>query len=117
MGLSKTDVCSQALLRVGADIIESLDVNVGDPEGTVETALLCNVLFDQAFDELLRMYPWNCCTARDVPVKLAEAPAFGYTTAFQVPNDFVRLLPIGSRAGSGPTDYTQNFFKKPTLIP
>ena len=94
MGLSKTQICNQALLRVGADIVESLDTDVNSTEGTVESALLCNVLFDQALDEVLRLYQWNCCTKRAIPNKLTEAPVFGYASAFQAPNDFLRLLQI-----------------------
>ena len=92
MGLSKTQICSQASLKAGGDIIESLDTDVNSPEGTVEVALLCEVLFDQCLDELLRLYQWNCCTKRAIPNKLTEAPVFGYKGAFQVPNDFLRLL-------------------------
>jgi len=92
MGLSKIDVCNQALLKVGADVIESLDTDVNSEEGTVEGALLCNVFFDQALDEVLRLYQWNSCTKRDIPVKLTADPVFGYTNAFQLPNDFVRLI-------------------------
>jgi hypothetical protein len=92
MGLSKIDVCNQALLKVGADVIESLDTDVNSEEGTVESALLCNVFFDQSLDEVLRLYQWNSCTKRDIPVKLTAEPAFGYSNAFQLPNDFVRLI-------------------------
>jgi len=98
MGLSKTQVCSQALLRAGADIIESLDVDASGSEGTNDPALLCNVLFDQAFDELLRLYPWNCCTKRAVPNKLTEEPVFGYASAFLLPTDFVRLIRVSDTA-------------------
>ncbi len=94
MGLSKTDICNQALLKVGADVIESLDTDVNSEEGTVESALLCNVFFDQALDEILRLYQWNCCTKRHTPVKLTEEPEFGYSAAFQLPNDFVRLIRV-----------------------
>ena len=98
MGLSKTDICSQALLKVGADIIESLDTDSQSSEGTVESALLCNALFDQALHEVLRMYQWNTCTKRAIPDKLTEEPIFGYKGAFELPNDFVRLLQISDSA-------------------
>ena len=98
MALSKTDICNHALLKVGADVVASLDVDINSSEGTVETALLCNVLFDQALDELLRLYQWNSCTKRNIPVKLTEEPVFGYSGAFQLPNDFVRLLRVSDNA-------------------
>jgi hypothetical protein len=94
MALSKTDICNHALLKVGADIIASLDTDINSSEGTVETALLCNVLFDQSLDELLRLYQWNCCTKRNTPTKLTSIPDWKYTSEFALPNDFIRLLTI-----------------------
>ena len=104
MGLSKTDICNQALLKVGADVIESLDTDVNSEEGTVESALLCNVFFDQALDEILRLYQWNCCTKRHTPVKLTEDPdcraicgissggICAFTVAWQRPDAFRKVL-------------------------
>jgi hypothetical protein len=94
VALSKIDVCNQALLKVGADTIASLDTSSDLDEGTIVEANLCNIFFDQALEETMRVYPWNCCTARTVPVKLAEAPAFGYEVAFQLPNDCMRVINV-----------------------
>jgi hypothetical protein len=94
MALSKTDICNHALLKVGADIVASLDVDINSTEGTVETALLCNVLFDQSLDELLRLYQWNCCTKRATPNKLTSVPDWKYAGEFELPNDYIRLLTI-----------------------
>ena len=94
MALSKTDICNHALLKVGADVIASLDTDINSSEGTVESALLCNVLFDQSLDELLRLYQWNCCTKRATPNKLTSTPDWKYAGEFELPNDFIRLLTI-----------------------
>jgi hypothetical protein len=94
MALSKIDVCNQALLRVGADTIASLDTSSDLDEGTVTEANLCNIFFDQALEETMRIYPWNCCTQRSIPVKLAEDPLFGYEFAFQLPNDCMRVMNV-----------------------
>jgi len=94
MALSKIDVCNQALLKVGADTIASLDTSSDLDEGTIREANLCNIFFDQALEETMRIYPWNCCTARTLPVKLAEVPAFGYEFAFQLPNDCMRVINV-----------------------
>jgi len=94
MALSKIDVCNQALLRVGADAIASLDTSSDLDEGTVVEANLCNIFFDQALEETMRIYPWNCCTERSIPVKLAEDPLFGYESAFQLPNDCMRVINV-----------------------
>ena len=42
----------------------------------------------------MRIYPWNCCTERSIPVKLAEDPLFGYESAFQLPNDCMRVINV-----------------------
>ena len=94
MALSKIDVCNQALLKVGADTIASLDTSSDLDEGTIVEANLCNIFFDQALEETMRIYPWNCCTARTIPVKLAQDPAFGYESAFQLPNDCMRVINV-----------------------
>jgi hypothetical protein len=94
MALSKIDVCNQALLRVGADAIASLDTSSDLDDGTVVEANLCNIFFDQALEETMRIYPWNCCTERTLPVKLAEDPVFGYESAFQLPNDCMRVISV-----------------------
>ena len=94
MALSKIDVCNHALLKVGADLIASLDTSSATDEGVIRSATLCNVFYDQALEETLRLYPWNCCTKRATPTKLATAPAFGYDNAFQIPNDCMRIINI-----------------------
>jgi len=94
MALTKIDVCNHALLKVGADTIASLDVSASTAEGTIQTARLCNILFDQALEETMRIYTWNCCTRRAIPVKLAAAPAFGHKFAFQLPNDALRIINV-----------------------
>jgi len=102
MALSKIDVCNQALLKVGADTIASLDTSSDLDEGTIVEANLCNIFFDQALEETMRVYPWNCCTARTQPVKLAEVPAFGYEFAFQLPNDCMRVINVFDNADQNP---------------
>jgi hypothetical protein len=94
MATTKIDICNQALLKVGADAIASLDTSASSDEGTIQTARLCNIFYDQALDETMRIYPWNCCTARTIPNKLTEVPAFGYDNAFQLPNDCMRVINV-----------------------
>jgi len=94
MALTKIDVCNHALLKVGADTIASLDVASATDEGTIQSAKLCNILYDQALEEVMRLYTWNCCTKRATPVRLAEVPAFGYDYMYQLPNDCMRVINV-----------------------
>jgi hypothetical protein len=94
MALTKIEICNQALLRVGADTIASLDTGSDLNTPVVREAALCNIFFDQALAETLRIFPWNCCSARSIPSRLTESPAFGYAYAYQLPNDCARVVSI-----------------------
>ena len=74
MSLTKIDICNHALLKVGADTIASLDTAQATDEGTIRSAKLCNVFFDQALNETLRMYPWNSCVKRATLTQLTDKP-------------------------------------------
>ena len=44
MAQTKIDICNQALLKVGADTIASLDTNQNTNESSIRSAKLCNIL-------------------------------------------------------------------------
>ena len=92
MALGKIEICNHALLKVGADTIASLDVSQATDDGVIFSAKLCNILFDQALVETLRLYPWNSATKRTQLTRLAEAPAFKYQFKYALPIDFVRVI-------------------------
>lgn len=94
MSLTKIDICNHALLKVGADTIASLDTAQAVDEGTIRSAKLCNIFFDQSLEETLRMYPWNSCTKRATLSQLTDAPVFKYAYAYQLPNDCVRVINV-----------------------
>ena len=66
MGLSQLEICNQALLKVGADVIDTLTPPASTEDGTKRSIELCNIFFDQAYEEVLRMYPWNSAKKRTV---------------------------------------------------
>jgi hypothetical protein len=92
MALTKIDLCNHALLKVGADTIASLDTNPDASEGINRKAALCNILFDQALEEILRSYTWNCVTKRAKLTRLSEKPSFKWDYQYQLPGDFCRLI-------------------------
>jgi|TARA_R100001086_G_scaffold198436_1_gene114778 hypothetical protein len=94
MALTKIDICNQALLKVGADMIASLDTSSSSTEAHIRSASLCNVFFDQALEESIRVYPFNSCKKRAIPVKLSDAPTFEYKFAFLLPNDCIRVIDV-----------------------
>lgn len=83
--VSDVDIANRALLLIGAASITSLE------EETREARLI-SAVFSTTRDEVLEASPWNFATHRAKLAKLAEVPAFGFSTAYQLPIDFLRLI-------------------------
>lgn len=93
--ISDVLICATALLELGSRPINSFDE---DTEG----ARLCANLYQGVRDDMLRQHPWNFAKARVKLSPLKEAPEFGYTHAFQLPADYLRLIEVnGIRAYEG----------------
>ena len=93
MGLSQLEICNQALLKVGADVIDTLTPPASTEDGTKRSIELCNIFFDQSYEEVLRMYPWNSAKKR-AEIDLTDNPDFGYEKRGELPADFIRLVDI-----------------------
>ena len=83
---SRVAVCNMALGLIGAEMIASITA-----PGT-EAERKCALYLDQAIEETLRLYPWNCAIKRCALALLATAPAWGYAYAFALPSDYIRGL-------------------------
>lgn len=64
MGLSQLEICNHALLKLGTKPIDTLVEPTPAVNGTKTTIELCNIFFGQAYEEVLRIYPWNSATKR-----------------------------------------------------
>ena len=84
-------ICSNALLMLGAQTINDFQ-----DQQNLDRAKLCANLYPSQRDSILRAHPWNCCIKRIVLAPLAEAPAFGYSAAFELPADCLRVLEVGT---------------------
>lgn len=91
-------ICSNALLMLGAQTINDFA-----DQNNLDRAKLCANLYPSQRDSVLRAHPWNCCIKRIVLAPLAQAPAFGYSAAFQLPADCLRVLGVGT--GGQQIDY------------
>lgn len=80
-------ICNSALIKLGATRIIQLT------EGS-KNANLCSEQFEKVRDDLLRGHVWNFAIARIQLARLAEAPAFEFGTAFQLPSDFLRVVSV-----------------------
>jgi len=85
MASSEIALCNAALRRIGQKTIASLT----DPS---ELARTVNDLYSEVRDQVLSIHPWNCATRRASLALLADAPPWGFSKAFALPADFLRLV-------------------------
>ena len=91
---SVVEICNGSLNQLGATTILSLTEDS-------KNARLCNSRYTQVRDALFRSHPWNCLQKRVQIAADATAPAWGFTYAYTLPADCLRLLKI--------LDYDSNY--------
>lgn len=94
MVTSETEIANLTLDLLSAGTVQ----NIVTPTNPTEDLL--NRWYDQIRQKVLRSHPWNFAAKRAIISASATAPAFGYSTAFPVPNDFLRLLSIQDADGN-----------------
>jgi len=77
---SEVSICNRALALLGANTITSLS------DGSTE-ANVCNAVYADARDAVLRAYPWSCAIQRATLAQLSAAPIWGFDKAYSLPND------------------------------
>ena len=91
---STVDICNGALNQLGATTILSLTEDS-------KNARLCNSRYTQVRDAVFRSHPWNCLQKRVELAADTDAPAWGFSYAYTLPADCLRLLKI--------LDYDSNY--------
>lgn len=90
---SAVQICSNALLTLGAKPINSL---APDPQqATSDREQACANVYPMVRDSVLRSHPWNCATKRVVLSPDEAAPAFDWEYQFRLPGDWLRTLSVG----------------------
>lgn len=84
---SEVGICNRALQKLGAKRITSLT------QDSVN-ARACNTAYAVCRDAELRDHPWNFAIHRDQLAADATAPVFGRANAYNLPEGFLRLLPL-----------------------
>ena len=93
MALTALEICSRALLKIGASPVASLD------EGTAEAEVAAN-LYPATRDTLLSLHPWSFATGQQTLPRLAAVPEADFQHAFQLPVGFLRVLSAGPPGSS-----------------
>lgn len=87
--LSSTSICCSGLLKVGGDIISSLD------DGS-RAANICKQLYPTLRDEVMGSAPWRFAEKQAKLNADVAAPLFGYGHQFIIPSDCLRVLTVCS---------------------
>lgn len=95
---SSVGIANIALAKLGADRIISLDENS-------ENARLVNAIYGTMRDDVLRSHPWNFAIKRSTPAVSATAPNWGYSYAFPIPSDCLRILRVSTTETDTLEDY------------
>lgn len=75
---SKVDICNLALSKIGAQTIS--DIGAAN-----KNSQLCSQFLDPTIDEVLRLHPWNCATARATLAAASDPPAYGFDYQYPLP--------------------------------
>jgi len=98
---SRTALANRALAHLGEEGISNID----DPTST--KARVCKEFVGDVIDEVLRLHRWNCAIERETLSRLAEAPNHGYSHAYQLPGDFLRLLELNGEQYDGSSEFLE----------
>ena len=96
---STTEIVNAALTLLGEARVLSIDDNT-------KPAREAKAIYEIARRSLMSSYDWSFAKARAQLPALADAPAFGYSYAYQIPTDCLRLVRVGDfYMGADLTDY------------
>ena len=90
MTTTKISICNEALSMIGAKSIISFDENT-------DNARRCASIYDSTRRALLRLHPWSFAKKRAQLAPVTTYPTFGYSNAFPLPKDFIRLYDSGQQ--------------------
>lgn len=85
---SDVQIVNKALVKIGASTITSLTENS-------KAARSANAIYELTRDAALRDHPWNFAHKRVILASDSEEPAFGWTYAYTMPADFLRVIQWG----------------------
>lgn len=98
---TEVQICNLALSQLGQGSITSIETATTRPEE------ICALHYSQTLKEVLRGHIFNFSKKLStLTVDATKTPAFGFTSAYALPNDFVRLLALGDISINDDTDHS-----------
>jgi hypothetical protein len=95
---SDVDICNLALDKLGQREISA----TGLTAPTTEIEKVCSRHYDQARRKVLRKYIFNFARKLDILEESTDvSPAYGYSAAFYVPTDCLKVLVVGDATIGG----------------
>ena len=88
MSFTSIDICSHALVKLGALPISSFN------ENTIESQV-SRQLYQTVLESILASYPWRFALKQVELGRLNKTPKADYKYAYQLPNDTIRVLSAG----------------------
>lgn len=85
MAQSQTGIVNLALMRIGANIIVSIDENSTN-------AIKAKAVWDYCLYEVLQSHDWKFAKTRAKLTQSTTAPEYAYQFAYELPSDFLRLV-------------------------
>lgn len=98
---SDTNIANLGLRLLKIDPVTS----ISPPDANSKAAASAAAWYDQARRETLEAHPWNFASKRMEIASEADAPAFEYTTKYELPADYIRMNRIGENWDDPEIDY------------
>jgi len=89
--MSIVQICNIALSKLGQQAINSLTEDS-------PVARYCSIFYDPIKDEVLRGHNWNFAGKRVSLAPVSDAPVFGYSYAFNLPADCIKVRYLNDSA-------------------
>lgn len=91
---SEVSICNNALMQLGSeDLLTALTDDTTPGRA-------CNAMYEICRDEVLTRFAWNSAMKQAELAALVETPVWGYTYAFQLPSDCLRVVRVSASTGS-----------------
>lgn len=94
MTLTDISICSDALIKIGANPIASFE------EGSAEAEVAVNT-YETVKKSMLSSHTWNFAIKKTKLNMLSDNPTTDYSRAFLLPNDLLRVISAGASAAKG----------------